>query len=70
MAELKMDNNDGNTVRPGPFYFFLEPHADGVLRRLNVLAFSVLDRLDQKPPREYLIDLSGYLYGEDAFGRG
>jgi hypothetical protein len=39
MAELKMDNNDGNTVRPGPLYFFLEPHADGVLRRLNVLAF-------------------------------
>ena len=25
MAELKMDNNDGNTVRPDPLYFFLEP---------------------------------------------
>src|SRR6516165_7799037 len=25
MAELKTDNNDGNTVRPDPLYFFLEP---------------------------------------------
>ena len=25
MAEPKMDNNDGNTVRPDPLYFFLEP---------------------------------------------
>ena len=29
MAELKMDNNDGNTVGPDPLYFFLEPQLVG-----------------------------------------